>query len=261
MTDLLNGKTAVVTGGSSGIGRGISLAMAEWGADVVVGDLRAHPLGGGIPTHELIERDTEASSTFLTCDATDRTDVTSLVDTAEQFTGVDIMVNNVGGGELEHGTAFTAASDEDFTAIVSYNLKTAFLGSQAAATRMMDGDGGAIINISSIDGIHGDGAIPLYSAAKGGVRLLTYSLASALGQHEIRVNAIHPGLIKTYKTTDDNDNISEGRIKRFAARTALDRVGTPRDIGHAAVFLGSDLSSYITGHSLVVDGGIVTTQA
>lgn len=258
MRPLLDDKTAVVTGSSRGIGRAISQTFAAHGADVVVADIQPEPALGDRRTHVAIEEDTDARATFVETDATDRADIRSAIEAAETFGGVDVMVNNV--GESERDVDFLEVPDDEFDRIVNLNLRSCFLGSQLAAREMRAGDGGCIINTSSVDGIVGEAAVPIYSAGKGGVRLLTYSLAGRLGADGIRVNAIHPGLVKTNPTTDDDGELRADLAEKFLPETPLGRAAEPTDIGKAAVFLASDLASYVTGASLVVDGGFVNTN-
>ena len=252
---LLESKTAVVTGGSSGIGRGIARGFAEHGAEaVIVADIQEEPKEGGRPTHELLEEETDTSSVFVECDVTNQSDLTEAVDAAEAAGGIDIMVNNAG---IWHAEDFFEVTEDEFQRMIDINLKGAYFGSQIAAERLVEHeDGGAIINISSIAGLFGNGDWPTYSASKGGLTTFTYSLAHKLGAHGIRVNAIHPGGIQTMiggETTDPEAAAEQAR--QFTQMVPLGRYGQPEDIAGAATFLASDLASYVTGESLVVDGG------
>ncbi|MFC6976536.1 SDR family oxidoreductase [Halomicroarcula sp. GCM10025709] len=248
---LLDGRVAVVTGGSSGIGRGIAREFADYGADaVVVADIREGPKEDGTPTHELIRAETDADATFVDCDVTDRADLAAAMDAADEFGGVSVMVNNAGIWQPEE---FLDVSDDDYERTMDINLKGAYVGAQLAAERMLDGDGGSIINISSIAGLFGNGNWPTYSASKGGLTMLTYSLAHRFGSEGIRVNAIHPGGIETMIGGDSGGDPDQAEA--FTQQVPLGRYGQPEDIGRAAVFLASDLASYVTGESLVVDGG------
>ena len=251
---LLAGKTAVVTGGSSGIGRGIARGFAEHGAEaVVVADVREDPKEGGAPTHELIETETDASAVFVDCDVTDRADLTEAVDAAEAAGGIDVMVNNAG---IWHAEDFFEVTEAHYQQMMDINLKGAYFGSQIAAERLVDGDGGAIVNVSSIAGLFGNGDWPTYSASKGGLTMLTYSLAHKLGDRGVRVNAIHPGGIETMIGGDPDDpEAAAEQAEQFTQMVPLGRYGQPEDVAGAATFLASDLASYVTGESLVVDGG------
>jgi len=251
---LLAGNAAVVTGGSSGIGRGISMALAEHGADVVVADVREDPKEGGRPTHEAIAEDTDAAATFVECDVTRLEDLEAAVEAAEAYGGVSIMVNNAG---IWHGEDFLQVTEDDYQRMMDINLKGAYFGAQAAINRMVErGDGGSVINISSIAGLFGNGGWPTYAASKGGLTMLTYSLAHGFGGQGIRVNAIHPGGIQTMIGGEGGDpEAAAQQEQQFTAMVPLGRYGQPEDIAGAAVFLASDLAAYVTGESLVVDGG------
>lgn len=252
---LLDGKTAVVTGGSSGIGRGIARGFAEHGAEaVVVADVRESPKEEGAPTHELLEAETDAESVFVECDVTRRSDLTDAVDAAEAAGGLDIMVNNAG---IWHAEDFLDVTEEEYQRVMDINLKGAYFGSQIAAERLVEnGDGGTIINISSIAGLFGNGEWPTYSASKGGLTMLTYSLAHKLGKDGVRVNAIHPGGVQTMIGGEPTDpEAAAAQAEQFTQMVPLGRYGQPEDIAGAATFLASDLAGYVTGESLVVDGG------
>lgn len=248
---LLDGRTAVVTGGSSGIGRGIAREFATHGADaVVVADIQREPKEEGPPTDEMIETETDTQAAFVDCDVTQRADLESALDMAEEFGGVDVMVNNAGIWRAED---FLEVTEDAYRELLAVNLEGAYFGSQVAAHRMVDGDGGSIINISSIAGLFGNGNWPTYSASKGGLTTLTYSLAHRLADDGIRVNAIHPGGIETQIGGDQE--VSQEQAEAFLEDVPLSRYGQPDEIGGAAVFLASELASYVTGESLVVDGG------
>lgn len=255
MTELVADRTAVVTGAASGIGRGIALSLARHGAAVVVADIRESPREGGAPTHERIEDETEGRATFVHCDVTEREGIVDAVEAAEEFGGIDVMVNNAGYSRDE---AFTDVDEDAYDDMMDVNAKGTFMGAQVAAERMAETGGGSIINVSSAEGLQGIGDHPTYGTSKGAVRTLTYSLADALAP-DVRVNAIHPGLIETTMTTEDTPMIGTDDEDEFREKIALDRVGQPDDIGRAAVFLASDLAGYVTGESLVVDGGMTST--
>lgn len=252
MSNLLDGRVGVVTGAASGIGRAIALTFAEHGADVVVADIHEEPNKDGTPTHERIEEETDASAAYIECDVSDPDQLDEAMEAAEEFGGVNTMVNNAG---LALGESFFDVTEEKYTQLMDVNLKGVFFGSQAAARRMVANDGGTIINISSVEGLQGDGRTTTYSASKGGVRLLTYALADELGGEGVRVNAIHPGLISTSLTEDSglvDDEVLHQQIPQG-------RVGKPKDVAGGAVFLASDLSGYANGESLVLDGGLTST--
>lgn len=256
MNGSLSGRVAVVTGGSSGIGREISLAFANEGANVVVADRQADPREGGRPTHEVIETKVGRDATFVKCDVTDVAALEDAVEAAASLGGIDVMVNNAGIFRHEDFLDVTPAA---FDQLMAVNVRGVFFGSQVAAKRMVDADGGSIINLSSIAGLTGTGGYASYCTSKGAVRLLTYALADELGPEGIRVNAIHPGIIETTMTTDDVPIVGTEAGEGYEDQIPVGRFGTPEEVADAALYLASDQSSYVTGESLVVDGGMTNT--
>ncbi|WP_049980545.1 SDR family oxidoreductase [Halolamina rubra] len=257
MSTLLEDDVAVVTGGSSGNGRAIARRFAAEGADVVVADIQESPREGGDPTHELIEAETEARATFVECDVTNVDDIEAAVEAAEEFGGVSVMVNNAG---IFHGEEFLEVDEDAFDRMMDINVKGVYFGAQAAARRMVEAGGGRIINLSSVAGLEGSGEFVTYCGTKGAVRLLTYAMAGKLGPYGVRVNAIHPGLIETAMTTDDYPIMGTDAEEEFLQAIPSRRAGQPEDVADAAVYLASDLSDYVNGESLVVDGGMTNTQ-
>lgn len=253
MNDLLTGDTAVVTGAASGIGRETAVRFAEQGAAVVVADVRERPREGGATTVERIATETDGEATFVECDVTDRTSLTSAVEAADAFGGVDIMVNNAG---VLVQRPFLETDEATFDRMMNVNVKGTFFGAQAAAERMVAADGGAIINLSSVSGLEGAGGRVAYCASKGAVRLMTYALADALGPEGVRVNAIHPGAIETAQAREDSGVLGQAD---YLDGVPLGRFGDPGDVADAALYLASDLSDYVNGESLVVDGGRYTS--
>lgn len=256
MSELLSGKTAVVTGGMSGNGRATAKTFAEHGADVVVADVREEPRGATVPTHESIEEETGAGATYVECDVTDKDDLVTATNAADEFGGVDVMVNNAG---IFRSEEFLSVSEAEFDQLIDINVKGAFFGTQVAAERMQDNGGGSIINLSSVAGLTGTGEHVSYCTSKGAVRLLTYSTADALGPDGIRVNAIHPGVIETAMTTEDVPIVGTEEGEAYLETIPSRRFGNPEDVADAALFLASDLSSYVNGESLVVDGGMTNS--
>ncbi|MFP8953446.1 SDR family oxidoreductase [Natrialbaceae archaeon A-arb3/5] len=257
MSPMLTDKAAVVTGGSSGGGREIARRFAAEGADVVVADIQETPREGGEPTHELIAAEAGGDATFVECDVSDVDDLDAAVEAAEPFGGVDVMVNNAG---IFHGEEFLDVAEDDYQRMMDVNVKSVYFGSQAAATRMVDGDGGSIINLSSVAGLQGAADFVTYCGTKGAIRLLTYAMAAKLGPEGVRVNVIHPGLIETAMTTDDVAIVGTEAEAEFLEGIPARRTGQPEDVADAALYLASELSSYVTGESLVVDGGMTSTQ-
>jgi len=257
MSTLLKDNVAVVTGGSSGNGRAIARRFASEGADIVIADIQESPREGGDPTHELIEAETEARATFVECDVTNVDDLEAAVEAAEEFGGITVMVNNAG---IFHGEEFLEVDEDAFDRMMDINVKGVYFGAQAAAKRMVEAGGGRIINLSSVAGLEGSGEFITYCGTKGAVRLLTYSMAAKLGPDGIRVNAIHPGLIETAMTTDDYPIMGTDAEEEFLQAIPSRRAGQPEDVADAALYLASDLSDYVNGESLVVDGGMTNTQ-
>lgn len=255
MSSDMTDRTAVVTGAASGNGRAIALALAEAGADVVVADVRAEPREGGTPTHERIQSETDRETRVVDCDVTDRDDLVKAVEAAEAFGGLDVMVNNAG---IIRTGSIDDLTTADFEAVMDVNVKGVFLGSQVAAERLR-GRGGAIVNLSSMVGIVGAAKNTLYCASKGAVRLFTYALAAELGPDGVRVNAVHPGPVDTEMIREDAPIVGTERGDTYEGTIPLGRFGRPEDVAEAVVYLASDRASYVTGSSLVVDGGLTNT--
>lgn len=256
MDALLADQVMVVTGGASGIGRSIAIQAAHHGADIVVADVRETPREGGDPTTDRIRAETEAAVTFVPCDVADRDDLEAAVEAAETYGGITSMVNNAGLLRKEPFLQMDAATLDE---MIDVNFRGTVLGSQVAARRLVDGDGGTIINLSSVSGLVGTAGLAGYCATKGAVRLLTYALAAELGPQGVRVNAIHPGATETMQAMEDSGMIGSPEADRLRDRIPLGRFGQPDDVADAAVFLASDMADYVNGESLLVDGGRINT--
>ncbi len=248
MPDLLVGKNAIVTGAASGIGQAIALAFLREGANVLGADLNEEGL------EETANRASEHDSTFLThrCDVTQRADVEATVARAvAEFGKLDVMAA-IAGIALEHD--FVDIEDEDWHRVAAVNMHGVYLCDQVAARQMVaQGHGGRIINMSSVNGIMGEEELAAYNTSKGAVTLLTKSAAIDLAKHEITVNCLAPGYIRTPLTVESIAD--EAWINEYLKRVPFRRVGEPEEVADCAVFLASDLSRYVTGHALVVDGG------
>ncbi|KOG74189.1 MULTISPECIES: SDR family NAD(P)-dependent oxidoreductase [Streptomyces] len=258
MNDLLHDKVAVITGAASGTGRAMALRFAEQGArGVVVADVRDTPREGGATTVDLV-RQRGAEAVFVKTDITRRDDVRAAITEAEKLGGFDVYVNNAGVFQLEEDPL--ASEDEVFDRMMAINVKGTWIGAQEAIrTWLRRGEPGSLINISSAGGLRGSAHTPLYSASKGAVRLLSHSLAAKYGAQGIRVNAIHPGSVNTEMLRSNAAALSDAP-QQPAPNIPIGRIAEPGEIADAAVYLASDLSSYVTGTSLSVDGGVTSTM-
>jgi len=254
----LSGKTAIVTGGGRGIGYGIAYRLAEAGANVVIADLK----------NELVEESTQKlkqnkwSILGIQCDVSSSTDVQKTVNSAvSKFGGLHILVNNAG---IYPSKMVMEMTEEDFNKVLAINLKGVFLFTKLASEQMIkQGTGGKVINITSIDALHPSmPGLAHYDASKHGVWGFTKNVALELAPHKIWVNAIAPGGIatpgvaETQKPRGDQGKMSiNDPIAAFMSQIPMRRMGEIDDIGKVALFLASDMSSYMTGTQIVVDGG------
>lgn len=257
LSELINlkGKTAVVTGGAQGLGYAISARLLEAGADVVILDFDAS-------RGENAVRTLGGKVSFKECDITDEPGVQqSFAEIAAEHDGIGILVNNAG---IYPRKPFIEMTGDDFRKVLEVNLTGTFLCSRYAVESMIEKKrGGCILNIASIEGIHPSSTgMTAYDASKAGVIMLTKSLARELGTHGIRVNAIAPGGILTRAIYSHVGEAPEAEqksqlkeLKNFMRRMALGRMGEADDIARTALFLVSDMSEYITGEVIAVDGG------
>jgi len=239
----LTGKVAIVTGASSGLGARFATVLADAGADVVAAARRLDRL------EQLGEGRRIAP---VRCDVTDAADVERLVETAlKRFGRIDICVNNAGGSS---GGPDRQATLEAFRGVIRLNLDSVFALSQAVARPMREQGSGSVINISSMFSLVASAPVPDagYVASKSAVNGLTRELAAQWAGDGVRVNAIAPGAVLTPRVAALLD---EARRAESAASIPLGRLAAPDDIAHAVTFLASDLASYITGQTLVIDGG------
>jgi glucose 1-dehydrogenase len=253
----LQGRVAIITGGARGIGRAMAMRFAREGAAVAIADLRMEQARTTVG--EIERQGGKALAIEVDVARLDELD-RMVATTLQSFRAIDILCNNAGvsGGAAD----LFAYSEADWDRIIGINLKSAFFASQKVARVMMDqGRGGAILNTSSTSAFIASSrpAVP-YDISKAGLRQLTVSLAAHLAAEKIRVNAIAPGTIDTELSAGAIDpQIRRERLeKRARERIPMRRIGQPEDLAGAAAFLCSDDAAYVTGHVLVVDGGILT---
>ena len=244
----LSGKTAVVTGASKGIGAGIAKAFAKEGANVVVNYARAKDDAEKVAAEI---QNAGGKSIIVQADVSKQADVDKLfAETKKAFGTVDILVNNAGVYEF---APIEQVTEESFRRMFDLNVLGTLLSTQAAL-KNMNGNGGSIINVSSVVSLSPAPMASVYSATKGAVDVITRTLALELGPRKIRVNSLSPGLVETEGTR--SAGTSDGEFKEIAlSRTPLGRVGVPDDVAKVAVFLASDDSAWITGEVLPVAGG------
>jgi len=246
----LKNRVAIVTGSGRGIGRSIALELAREGAKVVVSDLDLGVCEG--VCEEIRYLGSEALA--VECDVSKKNDVDAMVEeTIQEFQKIDVLVNNAGVFLLK---PFIELTEKDWDFILDVNLKGVFLCTSAVAKHMVGQKSGKVISVSSIAGSVGFLNASAYCASKAGIINLTRELALELSPHGINVNAIAPGVIATKMTEELLGD--EGTRNVLLAGTPLGRVGRPEEIGRAAVFLASGDSDFVTGHTLVVDGGWLT---
>jgi NAD(P)-dependent dehydrogenase (short-subunit alcohol dehydrogenase family) len=259
MVNELTGKVAIVTGGASGLGEGLVRRFAAEGAKVLIGDVDCD--GGKALAAELGD-----NALFVEADVSQLDQVSGLVTTAvERFGGLHVMVNNAGVSSTMHRSFF---DDDlaDFDKVMRVNLRGVMAGTRDAARHMREaGEGGSIINITSIGGIQAGGGVMTYRASKAAVIQFTKSSAIELAHYEIRVNAIAPGNIRTAivrksAAAEDLEKLEEFEEKiraQMRADRPLKREGTAEDVAEAALYFATDRSRYVTGTVLPVDGGTV----
>jgi 2-deoxy-D-gluconate 3-dehydrogenase len=243
----LDGKVALVTGASSGLGQAIAIALAEAGADIA-----CHARSGGKAdgTCAAID-DLGRRSTTVTGDMADKETPARIVEeTVERFGRIDILINNAGMIRRSPAVDF---SEDDWSTVVEVNLSSVFRLSQAAGRKMIEQESGKIVNIASLLSFQGGITVPAYTASKSGVAGLTKALANEWAKFNVNVNAIAPGYMDTANTAALRAD--EARNRQILERIPSGHWGSPEDLAGAAVFLSSAASDYVHGHILVVDGG------
>lgn len=246
---LLEGKNAIITGGSRGIGKGIAEVFAKHGANV------AFTYNSSAQAAEDLAKELEqlgVKAIAYKSNAASFSEAQELVDKVnEDFGGIDILINNAG---ITKDNLLMRMSEEDFDKVIEVNLKSIFNMTKAVQRTMLKQRSGSIINMSSVVGVTGNAGQANYAASKAGIIGFSKSMAQELGSRNIRTNVIAPGFIETEMT----EKLDEKTVQGWRDAIPLKRGGSPEDIANACVYLGSDLSSYVTGQIIHVDGGMHT---
>ncbi len=246
---LLEGKTAIITGGSRGIGKGIVEVFAKHGANV------AFTYSSSSEAAEALAKEVSQlgiKAKAYQSDAASFSDSEALaVQVIEDFGGIDVLINNAG---ITKDNLLMRMSEDDFDKVIDVNLKSVFNMTKAVQRTMLKQRKGSIINMSSVVGVKGNAGQTNYAASKAGIIGFSKSVALELGSRDIRCNVIAPGFIETEMT----GKLDEATVQSWRDAIPLKRGGAPEDIANACVFLASDLSAYVTGQVLNVDGGMLT---
>lgn len=246
---LLEGKTAIITGGSRGIGKGIVEIFAQHGANVAF-TYSSSAEAANVLADQVSKTGVKAKA--YQSDAASYEESQKLVeDVLKEFGSIDILINNAG---ITRDNLLMRISEADFDKVIEVNLKSVFNMTKAVQRTMLKQRQGSIINMSSVVGVKGNAGQTNYAASKAGVIGFTKSVAIELGSRNIRCNAIAPGFIQTEMT----EKLDDVAVKSWAEMIPLKRGGTPEDVANACIFLASNLSAYITGQVLNVDGGMLT---
>lgn len=243
----LKGKNSLVTGGSRGIGKSIALTLAKFGANVAITYARSADAAAEV-VKEIEKTGVKGRSYQADAVQLDRAEEV-ISDIVEQWGSLDILVNNAG---ITKDNLILRMDEQSWDDVITTNLKSIFNYSKAAAKPMMRARGGSIINISSVVGLSGNAGQSNYAASKAGIIGFTKSYAKELASRNIRANVIAPGYILTEMT----ENLSEKVLETIKKETPLNRAGNPEEVSNVVAFLASDISSYITGEVIRVDGGM-----
>ena len=246
---LLEGKVAIITGASRGIGSGIAKVFAQQGANV------AFTYSSSAESAMALENELNAlgiKAKGYQSNAADFSDAHKLVDDViAEFGTIDILINNAG---ITKDNLLMRMSEEDFDKVIEINLKSVFNMTKAVQKIMLKNRKGSIVNMSSVVGVKGNAGQANYTASKAGMIGFTKSIALELGSRNIRCNAIAPGFIETEMTAKLNEDV----VKGWREAIPLKRGGSPEDVANVCVFLGSEMSAYVTGQVINVDGGMLT---
>ena len=246
---LLQGKTAIITGAARGIGKAIAMKFAKEGANIAFTDLFIDEEHGGLAT----EREIQALGVKAKGYASNAADFAQtaevVAEVQKEFGSIDILVNNAG---ITKDGLMLKMTEQQWDAVLNVNLKSAFNFIHAVTPIMMHQKGGSIINMSSVVGVHGNAGQCNYAASKAGLIALAKSIGQEIGRRGVRANAIAPGFIDSAMTRALPEEIRKEWVKNIPLR----RAGTVDDIANVATFLASDLSSYVTGQVIQVDGGM-----
>ena len=246
---LLEGKTAIITGGSRGIGKGIALVFAQHGANI------AFTYSSSVKSAKSLEKELSIHGVKIQSYQSNAADYNESQDLVENvltdFGSIDILVNNAG---ITKDNLLMRMGEEDFDKVIEVNLKSVFNMTKAVQRTMLKQRKGSIINMSSVVGVKGNAGQSNYAASKAGIIGFSKSIALELGSRNIRSNVIAPGFIETEMTA----KLDEKTVDIWRNSIPLKRGGSPEDVANACVFLASDLSAYITGQILNVDGGMLT---
>jgi 3-oxoacyl-[acyl-carrier protein] reductase len=243
---LVNGKVAVVTGGAQGIGEAISMTLAKEGAAIAVIDVNLEKAQATVENIKKLGVDAEA----FKADVSNNADVAAVVDKiVDRFKKIDILVNNAG---VTRDNLLIRMSEQEWDLVIAINLKGTFNFTQKVGRVMMKQRTGAIVNISSVIGLMGNAGQTNYSASKAGVIGITKSVAKELAGRNVRVNAVCPGYIQTAMTDKLTDEVKAKMLEFIPTKT----MGTPQDVANVVLFLASDLSNYVTGETIRIDGGM-----
>ena len=246
---LLEGKTAIITGGSRGIGKGIALVFAQHGANI------AFTYSSSVESAKSLEKELSIHGVKIQSYQSNAADYNESQDLVENvltdFGSIDVLVNNAG---ITKDNLLMRMGEEDFDKVIEVNLKSVFNMTKAVQRTMLKQRKGSIINMSSVVGVKGNAGQSNYAASKAGIIGFSKSIALELGSRNIRSNVIAPGFIETEMTA----KLDEKTVDIWRNSIPLKRGGSPEDVANACVFLASDLSAYVTGQILNVDGGMLT---